>query len=70
MTEGRKMTEHEINELRDRLRPISGGYPISADARRRFVHMEDGDDAHDLALDYDEDVRLGFDWPVDRIEDR
>lgn len=41
---------------------------ISDYARSRVLHIEDPDDARDLALDIDEDVRLGFD--VDRIEDR
>lgn len=63
-----EVTDQERNALIDNLRPFCGARPISPEARGHFVHVMDGDDARDLALDYDEDLRLDF--PVDRLEDR
>lgn len=54
-----------FEELRRLKRPSR---PISVEARRHYLGTEDGDDARDLAFDYDEELRLDF--PVDRIEDR
>lgn len=42
---------------------------ITAAARRRFAYLSDGDDARDLALDWDADLDAQYDDYVSRCDE-
>jgi hypothetical protein len=50
-------SDAEIDAWRDDLRFACGSRPLSARARARYVGMDDGDLALDLARDFDADER-------------